>query len=169
MWPALGDFHPTASRDACDHLLAGLRGEDVCLAPTDNQCRAADFFEKPPHLLWRVRSKVGIKDGAVQAPYDLVITSGKAGGLEIVNRSKRLWVLLAEPPKGAGPVKPGATQGGYSLHLATCSNRLSSASGACIYRRLTASSRPTVETHYPRAQQGSPTKCRCRPPKVRAL
>src|SRR5712692_2459187 len=75
MWPALGDFHPTASRDACDHLLAGLRGEDVCLAPTDNQCRAADFFEKPPHLLWGVRSKVGIKDGAVQEPYDRVIGS----------------------------------------------------------------------------------------------
>src|SRR6266704_888658 len=58
----------------------------------------------------------------------LVITSGKAGGLEIVNRSKRLWALAPEPPKVAGTVKPGATQGGYFLNSANCSNRLSSAS-----------------------------------------
>ena len=57
-----------------------------------------------------------------------VITSGKAGGLESVNRSKRLWLLFAEPPKVASTVKPGATQGGYFLNSFHCSSRLSSAS-----------------------------------------
>src|SRR5438034_528021 len=42
-----------------------------------------------------------------------VITSGKAGGLEIVNRSKRLLLISLEPPKVARTVKPAATQGGY--------------------------------------------------------
>ena len=57
-----------------------------------------------------------------------VITSGKAGGLAIVNRSKRLLLLFSEPPKVASTVKPGATQGGYFLNSFNCSNRLSSAS-----------------------------------------
>ena len=35
-------------------------------------------------------------------------SAGKAGGLEDVNRSKRLWLLFQEPPKGADMVKPGA-------------------------------------------------------------
>ena len=35
-----------------------------------------------------------------------VITSGKAGGLEIVNRSKRLLLISPEPPKVAETVKP---------------------------------------------------------------
>src|SRR5919106_486897 len=60
--------------------------------------------------------------------YGRVITSGKAGGLASVNRSKRLWLLFAEPPKVAGMVKPGAPQEGYFLNSFNCSSRLSSAS-----------------------------------------
>ena len=47
--------------------------------------------------------------------------------------------------------------------------RLSSASWRWIYSRMVASSFPTVETKYPRAQKCSPTKFRFRPPYRRAI
>ena len=54
-----------------------------------------------------------------------------------------------EPPKG------GVLYGSFN-----CSRRLSSASRLRMYSRIVASSRPTVDTKYPRAQKCCPTKFR---------
>jgi len=48
------------------------------------------------------------------------------------------------------------------------SNRLSSSSCLRMYSRITASSRPTVDTQNPRAQKCWPTKFRFRSPYTRA-
>ena len=47
-------------------------------------------------------------------------------------------------------------------HRFNCSRRASSSSWLRIYSRITSSSRPTVETKYPRAQKCCPTKLRFR-------
>ena len=44
-------------------------------------------------------------------------SSGKAGGLGNVNRSKRLLLLFQEPPKVAGTDKPGPLKGRLFLLL----------------------------------------------------
>jgi len=83
----------------------------------------------PPQALDSARGARGdFCQGLCQSHVVRVITSGKAGGLEIVNRSKRLLLISCEPPKVARTVKPGATQGGYFLNSASCSKRLSSLS-----------------------------------------
>ena len=61
-------------------------------------------------------------------------TTGKAGGLKDVNRSKRLGNL--PPPEG----------GDYSWNMVSWSRRLSSSRCFWMYSRMLASSRPTVET-----------------------
>lgn len=61
-------------------------------------------------------------------------TTGRAGGLKNVNRSKRLGNL--PPPEG----------GGYSWNMINWSRRLSSSRCFWMYSRMLASSRPTVET-----------------------
>src|ERR1700730_1390878 len=53
-------------------------------------------------------------------------------------------------------------------HKFIWSQRLSSCSWFLMYSRITASSRPTVETKYPRAQKCSPTKLRFFSPYTRA-
>ena len=89
---------------------------------------------------------------------------GKAGGIEDVSRSKRLVL-------GAAHERPVMRRlmaaGGYSKF--NWSRRLSSASCLRMYSRITASSRPTVDTKYPRAQKCCPTKPRFRSPYTRAI
>ena len=53
-------------------------------------------------------------------------------------------------------------------HRFSCSNRSSSCSWFRMYSRITVSSRPTVDTKYPRAQKLCPTKLRLRSPYTRA-
>src|SRR5712675_3281676 len=53
-------------------------------------------------------------------------------------------------------------------HKFICSKRLSSCSCFLMYSRITASSRPTVETKYPLAQKCCPTKLRFFSPYTRA-
>ena len=65
---------------------------------------------------------------------DTSATTGKAGGLKDVNRSKRLVELA--PPEG----------GDYSPNMVNWSRRLSSSRCFWMYARIVASSRPTVET-----------------------
>ena len=62
----------------------------------------------------------------------------------------------------------GPPEGGYFNRL-SCSSRLSSASWLRIYSRITFSSRPTVDTKYPRAQKLCPTKFRALPCTSRAI
>ena len=86
----------------------------------------------------------------------------KPGALA-VSRSKRpaeTWPLrghLSHPP------------GGYSGFNRSCSKRRSSRSWSWMYARIACSSRPTVDTKYPRAQKCCPTKFRGRPAKFRAM
>src|SRR5215470_10526682 len=64
---------------------------------------------------------------------------------------------LLEPPEG-----------GDQRHRLSWSRRLSSCSWFLMYSRITASSRPTVDTKYPLAQKLCPTKLRFLSPYVRA-
>ena len=86
----------------------------------------------------------------------------KPGALA-VSRSKRpaeTWPLrghLSHPP------------GGYSGFNRSCSKRRSSRPWSWMYARIACSSRPTVDTKYPRAQKCCPTKFRGRPAKFRAM
>jgi len=83
-----------------------------------------------------------------------VNTSGRAGGLE------------CEPLKADCL---GAACGGGQSNIFIWSSRRSSCSCRWMYSRITFSSRPTVDTRYPRAQKCSPVKFLCLPPAVRAI
>jgi hypothetical protein len=75
-------------------------------------------------------------------------------GLSFVSRSKRLSGVANAAPMFLGHLKVAIQR-----HRFRCSSRCSSRSWLRMYSRIIPSSRPTVETKYPRAQKCCPTKC----------
>lgn len=77
-----------------------------------------------------------------------------------VNRPRRFRVVSRSRAAGFGEPPPAAQReppfGGSSFHMFSWSTRLSSSSCRWMYSRTVASSRPTVETKYPRAQKCCP-------------
>jgi len=77
-----------------------------------------------------------------------------------VNRPRRFEVVSRSRAAGFGEPPPAAQReppmGGSFFHMLNWSDRLSSASCRWMYSRTAASSRPTVETKYPRAQKCCP-------------
>jgi len=80
--------------------------------------------------------------------------AGKAGGLEC-EPLKADWL--------------GAACGGGQSNIFIWSRRRSSCSCRRMYSRIAFSSRPTVDTKYPRAQKCCPVKFLRLPPNVRAM
>ena len=77
-----------------------------------------------------------------------------------VNRPRRFGVVSRSRAAGFGEPPPAAQReppmGGSFFHMLNWSDRLSSASCRWMYSRTAASSRPTVDTKYPRAQKCCP-------------
>ena len=85
----------------------------------------------------------------------------KPGAL-VVSRSKRPDVAATRGHLGHLYRWPPSSNRSWSC-------RRSSSSCSRMYARITRSSRPTVDTKYPRAQKCCPTKLRGRPPNSRAM
>ena len=100
----------------------------------------------------------------VEAPPESVLAAlvtipRQSRGIRVVSRSKRLEGVADAAPHFMGHLSVAA-----HLHRPSWSNRSSSFSWFLMYSRITASSRPTVETKYPLAQKCCPTKLRLRSP-----
>jgi hypothetical protein len=90
-------------------------------------------------------------------------SSAQPSRFAFVSRSKRLIGVADAALQASSHLSVAAHR-----HRFIWSNRLTSSSCARMHSRITFSSRPTVDTQNPRAQQCCPTKLRFRSPYTRA-
>lgn len=120
---------------------------------------------------WVGRDRVSIREVCRRLQNQGICTAmGRSwwdpGGPTRVNTSSRAGGLECEPLKADCL---GAACGGGQSNILIWSSRRSSCSCRWMYSRIAFSSRPTVDTKYPRAQKCSPVKSLCPPPTVRAM